>query len=122
MKQTPWVKHAKTVNFRLDSERFQENQKLKRLVFWTSKQLSDPIHGFQVDLQLVELMHRAEHVDQLHHSAAEKVKTTKNEALVEVKLLAFGQSHELVLGEVILLLIGLIELQTNLQVLDELRG
>mmetsp|Transcript_78731 Transcript_78731/g.197816 ORF Transcript_78731/g.197816 Transcript_78731/m.197816 type:complete len:335 (-) Transcript_78731:299-1303(-) len=66
-----------------------------------------------------ELLNGLEHVDQFVDPTAEEVEATKNQRLAEVKLLALWQFLQRFLGDPVLLLIGHVQLDAGVQVVDE---
>ena len=78
--------------------------------------LNQLLHAFQLILgQGVELINRTEHINKLDHSSAKQVELAKDLHFVERKLLALGSLLQLGLGESVLLLVSLVQLQARLQ-------
>lgn len=67
-----------------------------------------------------ELLDRREHVHELLHALAKEIELAEYLALVEIKLLHFGLGHQLVLGETILLLVGVVQLEARFQSLQQI--
>lgn len=73
-------------------------------------------------LQGVELHNGREDVDQLGHSSAKQVKLSENGSHTEIKVLALQQIGDLVTNQVILLLIGVVQTDAVLELLNQLSG
>lgn len=66
-------------------------------------------------------MDGGEHVNELAHTLAKEVELGEDLHLVEVELLALGLGQQPVARQPVLLLVLLVQLQTELQVLDQAR-
>ena len=69
--------------------------------------------------QRAELLDGREHVNQFLNAFAEQVELAKNVALIEIKLLHFGLGRKLFFGDAVLFLVGLIQTERRMQVLQQ---
>jgi len=75
-----------------------------------------------VQLECSELLDCSEEFDQLGHSSAEQIKFSEDLIWRELELLALWHVHQSLFGELVLLDVRLVELDTALENRDELMG